>query len=62
MSNGVRVLGDSFFESVEVELIFDEVFVDFAEEAVVFQSAEPLDPAHVHLLAELRLLTHNYYL
>jgi len=48
----VRILGDPFLESVEVELILDEFFVDFAEEEVVFQPAEPLDPPDVDILAE----------
>ena len=44
---------NSFFESVEVELILDEVFVDFTEEDVIFEPAKPLNPADVDVLAEL---------
>ena len=60
MSIDLLIFNDSFLEAVKVELIFNEVFIDFAEEAVVLQAAEPLDPAYVCLLAEFRLFTHNY--
>ena len=61
MIGGVRVLVDPLLESVEVELVLDEVLVDLAEEEVVLESAEPLDPAHVDVFAELRLLAHHKY-
>ena len=35
---------ETCFEPIEVELIGDEELVDFAEEVVIFQVAEPLDP------------------
>lgn len=54
----VRESFDCFFEAIEVELVFDEILVYFAEEAVVLESAEPLDPAHVGLLTELGFLAH----
>jgi hypothetical protein len=62
MERGVLVLGDPFLESVEVEFIFDVFFVDFAEEDVVLEAAEPLDPANVDVFAELRFLAHLNYL
>jgi hypothetical protein len=57
--NELRVLVDPLFESVEVELVLDEVLVDLAEEEVVLEAAEPLDPPHVDVLAELRFLAHH---
>jgi hypothetical protein len=59
VGGGVRVLVDSLLESVEVEVVLDELLVDLAEEEVVLQPAEPLDPPHVDVLAELRLLAHQ---
>lgn len=58
---GGRVLefGDPFAQAVEVELVLDEVLGDLAEEEVVLQPREPLDPPHAHVLAELRLLAHQ---
>lgn len=53
MFREVLVFSDSIFKTVEVEVVFDEVIVDFAEEVMIFQSAEPLNPAHVDVLAEL---------
>ena len=41
---GVLVVVEHWFESVEVEIVPDVVLVDPAEELVVFQSAEPVDP------------------
>jgi hypothetical protein len=58
IAGGVLVLDGFLLEAVEVELVLDEVLVDFAEEDVVLEAAEPLDPADVDVLAELRLLTH----
>ena len=49
----VLVFFNFFLESVQVELIFDELLIDLAKEDVVLQSAEPLDPADVHVLTEL---------
>ena len=54
----VLVFGDLFFETVEVELVFDEVLVDLTEEQVILQPAEPLDPTNIDILTELRFLTH----
>ena len=53
MRGKVLVFVDSFLESIEVELVFDEVLVDLTEEDVVLESAEPLDPSDVDILAEL---------
>lgn len=53
MRRRVLVFVNSFLESVEVELVFDEVLVYLTEEDVVFESAEPLDPSNVDILAEL---------
>lgn len=50
---------DSLFEAVEVEFVFDEILVDFAEEAVIFKATEPLDPADVDIFAKLGLLAHQ---
>lgn len=61
MWRGVRVLVDPLLEAVEVEVVLDEVLVDLAEEEVVLESAEPLNPPHVDILAELRLLAHHKY-
>ena len=36
---------EHLFESVEVEAVPDVVLVDSAEEGVVFEVAEPADPA-----------------
>ena len=58
MSGLVLVFVDFFFESIEIELVFDEIFVNFAEEDMVFESAEPLNPSDVDVLAELRFLAH----
>jgi hypothetical protein len=57
--NVLRVLVDSLLESVEVEVVLDEVFVDLAEKEVVLEAAEPLDPPHVDVLAELGFLAHH---
>ena len=46
-------------DAVEVEVVPDELIVDLAEELVVFQVAEPLDPPAVGLLAVLRLFRHQ---
>lgn len=35
------------FDAVQVEVVPDELLVDFTEELVVLQVAEPLDPATV---------------
>ena len=59
MRNVLRVLVDSLLESVEVEVVLDEVFVDLAEKEVVLEAAEPLDPPHVDVLAELGFLAHH---
>ena len=53
MTSKLRVSGHSFLESVEVELILDEILVNLAEEEVVFKPAKPLDPSHIGVLAEL---------
>lgn len=50
---------DSLFEPVKVELVFDEILVNLAEEAVIFEAAEPLNPADVYIFAKLRLLAHQ---
>jgi hypothetical protein len=47
MSEEVLVVFEHLFEAVEVEAISDIFFVNFAEEGVVFQAAEPVDPTVV---------------
>lgn len=42
--------------AVEVEVVSNELVIDLAEELVVLQVAEPLDPSPVRLFAVLRLL------
>ena len=42
---GVLVVTEHLLESVEVEVVGDVLFVDLAEELVVFNSTEPVDPA-----------------
>ena len=42
---GVLVVIEHLLESVEVEVVGDVLFVDLAEELVVFNSTEPVDPA-----------------
>ena len=37
---------EHLFDSVEVEVVADVLFVDFAEKLVVLEVAEPTDPAH----------------
>lgn len=59
MGRALRVLVDPLLEAVEVEVVLDEVLIDLAEEEVVLEAAEPLDPPHVDVLAELRLLAHQ---
>lgn len=61
MWRGVRVLVDPLLEAIEVELVLDVVLIDFAEEEVILESTEPLDPAHIDVFAELRLLAHHKY-
>lgn len=36
---------EHLFDAVKIEVIADVLFVDFAEELVVFEIAEPADPA-----------------
>lgn len=55
---GLLVFGHFLLETVKIELVFDEIFVDFAEEDVILEAAEPLDPSHINVFAELWLLTH----
>mgnify|MGYP001003562353 CR=1 FL=1 len=53
MEKDVPILVDSLLESIEVELILDEFLADLAEETVILETTEPLDPSHIHILAEL---------
>ena len=41
------VLGEVRLQAVQIELITNEILVDFAEELMTFQSTEPFDPAHL---------------
>jgi hypothetical protein len=45
----VLIVFKHLFESIEVERVADVVFVDAAEVSVVFEVAEPADPAVVFL-------------
>jgi hypothetical protein len=47
------VFVDSLLESMEVELISNEILADFTEEVMIFDSTEPLNPSHIDVLAEL---------
>lgn len=41
---------EPLFQPVKVEVILDELLIDFAEEIVVFEVAEPLNPASFGVL------------
>lgn len=45
MERGLLIMVEHLFESVEVEAIANVLFVDPAEELVVLEVAEPVDPA-----------------
>lgn len=57
----LRVFDNFFFQAVKVKLVFNEIFIDFAEEAVVLEATEPLNPPYIHLFAKLGLFAHNNY-
>jgi hypothetical protein len=59
IDKSVRIFIDFALESIEVELVPYERFVDLTEEVVILQSAKPLDPAYVGVLAELGFFTHQ---
>lgn len=40
---------EHLLDAIEIEIIADVLLVDFAEELVVFEVAEPADPAHALL-------------
>ena len=42
---GVLIVVEHLFESIEIEGVADVLFVNLAEELVVFEVAEPADPA-----------------
>jgi hypothetical protein len=44
-----RQMVEHLLDSVEVEIITNILFIDFAEELVVFEIAEPADPAYTLL-------------
>lgn len=50
------------FDAIQVEVIPDELLVDLAEELMVLQIAEPLDPAAIGFFTILRLLRHKFKL
>ena len=45
MIKRVLVMIEHLFDAIEIEIIADVLLVDFAEELVVFEVAEPADPA-----------------
>jgi hypothetical protein len=45
MRRVVLIVVEHLLESVEIEAIPDVLFVDLAEELMVFEVAEPADPA-----------------
>lgn len=59
VTTGLLIVIEFLLDAVEVEVVADEFVVDLAEELVVFEVAEPLDPAAVGLLAVLRFLRHQ---
>lgn len=54
----ILVFGDFLLESVKVELVFNEILIDFTEKTMVFESAEPLNPADVDFFTKLGLFAH----
>lgn len=59
---GVLVVTKLLLDAVEVEGVPDELVVDFAEELVLLEVAEPLDPSCVLLGAVLGFGRHPYLL
>lgn len=45
MIQRVLVMIEHLLDAIEIEIIADVLLVDFAEELVVFEVAEPADPA-----------------
>ena len=54
----VLVFVDFFFESIEIELVFDEIFINFTEEDMILKATEPLNPSNIDVFTELRFLAH----
>jgi hypothetical protein len=42
-------VGEVLFDAIEVEIVADVLFIDFAEELMVFQGTEPIYPANAFL-------------
>ena len=55
---GLVVPGESIFESIQIGGVPNVGLVDFDEEVVVFEVAEPVDPADFDLLAEFAIVRH----
>lgn len=53
MQTNLLKSGYFFFETVKIELVFDEFFIDLAKEDVILKPTKPLYPSHVDILAEL---------
>jgi hypothetical protein len=53
ISGLVLVLGYFIFNAVQIELIGDEILVNFAEKYMIVQTAEPLDPPWLQVFTEL---------
>ena len=43
--DGLLIMIEHLLEAVKIEAVADILLVDFAEELVVFQTAEPTDPS-----------------
>lgn len=50
------VLGEPAFKSIQVRVVPDIGLLDFEEEVVVFEVAEPVDPPDFNLLAEFAIV------
>ena len=53
---------DLFLESIQIEFIFDEFFINFTKEDMIFKATKPLNPSNIDIFAELWLLTHFFKL
>ena len=49
---------EPLFQPVKVEVVLDELLIDFAEEIVIFEVAEPLNPASFGVLRVVILNPH----
>lgn len=49
---------EPLFQPVKVEVVLDKLLIDFAEEIVIFEVAEPLNPASLGVLRVVILNPH----